>query len=230
MALQDALIKLKNITKWYGRGQDRTIVLKDVSLSVVKGEFLAIIGPSGSGKTTLAHTIGGLITPSEGEIIIKGQNLAKRNDKMLARYRNQKVGFVFQNFSLIPYYSALENVELPLLISGMTARKRRRQAEDLLKTVGLGDRLRTKAGKLSGGERQRVSIARALIAKPDIIIADEPTGSLDSVRGREIIAILKKLNKNQGVTVLMVTHDQELAKEADRTIHILDGQVTRVVS
>jgi len=230
MLKQNTLIQLQAISKSFGYKHDKTKVLSDVSLSIYKGEFLAITGPSGSGKTTLTHIIGGLITPDEGTVSMGGRELKKRSDKAVSRYRNEKVGFVFQNFSLIPHYTALENVTLPLVVSGISVRKRQQRAIVLLKTMGLERRMYARASVLSGGERQRVSIARALIMQPDIIIADEPTGSLDSRRGSEVMAILRDLNTEQAVTVLMVTHDPALAKQADRTLHILDGKIEKEVT
>lgn len=218
---QDTLVELRNARKSFRR----VVVLNGVSLSVYKQEFLAIVGPSGSGKTTLAHVIGGLLSLDAGEIVFKGQNSIK-SDKNLSRYRNESVGFVFQNFSLIPHYTAAENIALPLIVAGVAARKRQERAVGLLKVMGLLEKKNIKAEALSGGERQRVAIARALVMNPAIIIADEPTGSLDSRRGSEIIAILRKL-KTQGVTVVMVTHDQMIAQQADRVLHILDGTVTK---
>lgn len=202
------------------------MVLQDMTLSVEKGEFLAIVGPSGSGKTTLAHLIGGLMTPSEGAVHFVDEKTVKQNDKNLSLCRNQRVGFVFQNFGLIPHYTVAENIALPLIVAGVSARARKKQIAALLESIGLEARVNARADTLSGGERQRVAIARALVMKPDIIIADEPTGSLDSVRGSEIMAILRKLHA-EGVTILMVTHDHNIASQADRTITILDGRIEK---
>lgn len=220
-----ALITVTDVSKKYRRGHEVITALGNVSLSIQKGELLAIVGPSGSGKTTLTHIIGGLITPDTGSVAIEGKPLKKRSDKALSHYRNAKVGFVFQSFSLIPYYTAAENVMIPLIIAGMPGRKRRALAERYLKMVGLERRANQRANELSGGERQRVSIARALVNNPQIIIADEPTGSLDSTRGNEIMAILETLSHTKGITVLMVTHDETLAKRADRVIAIKDGHI-----
>lgn len=222
------LIDAKNVSKQYGRGVGGTMVLEGLSLTVYRGDFIAIVGPSGSGKTTLAHVLGGLITPSKGTVHLASQP-AKLSDSRLSQYRNEKVGFVFQNFSLIPYFTACENVALPLVVAGISPKERQQRAETLLKEVGLEERASTRADSLSGGERQRVAIARALIMEPEIIIADEPTGSLDSARGNEIIAILKQLHKSKGMTILMVTHDVSIARQADRIVHILDGKVTKEV-
>lgn len=202
--------------------------LDDISLSIEQGELIAITGASGSGKTTLTHIIGGLITPDKGEILVDNTPLKKRSDRALSNYRNTRVGFVFQNFSLIPHYSCVENVGLPMIVSGAKPHARRERALELLRAVGLEKRANQHADKLSGGERQRVSIARALAASPEIIIADEPTGSLDSTRGGEIMAILEKLNRTQQITVIIVTHDNSLADRAGRTIELRDGKlVTR---
>lgn len=183
------------------------------------------MGPSGSGKTTLAHVVGSLLAPDDGKVMYAGENIL-RGDKRLSLYRNKNIGFVFQNFSLIPHYTAAENIALPLVVAGVPARTRQKRAANLLKTMGLLEKKNVKAETLSGGERQRVAIARALVMNPAIIIADEPTGSLDSRRGGEIIAILQKL-KTQGVAIVMVTHDQIIAQHADRVLHILDGAIDK---
>lgn len=219
------LIRAKNISKKYRRGHETVTALHDVSLDIKEGELLAIVGPSGSGKTTLTHIIGGLISSDTGNLEINGGRLKIRNDKMLSKYRNEEVGFVFQNFSLIPHYSAIENVTIPLVIANMPLKQREKIAGEYLKLVGLESRTHQRANELSGGERQRVSIARALVNHPKIIIADEPTGSLDSTRGNEIMTILEKLSHERGITVLMVTHDEKLAARADRQIRIRDGRI-----
>lgn len=222
---QGIAIDVRDVVKQYRRGSETVTALSNVSLAIKRGEVVAITGPSGSGKTTLTHIIGGLLTPDKGEVRIDGQPLKKRSDRALSKYRNTQVGFVFQNFSLIPYYTALENVTLPLIVAGASSRERRARAKELLQSLGLEKRLHQRAEKLSGGERQRVSIARALAAEPDIIVADEPTGSLDSTRGHEIMSILRSLNHDHGITVVIVTHDPELAAQADRTIYLQDGVV-----
>lgn len=220
-----ALIELKDISKQYRRGHETVVALQNVSLAVQTGELVAITGPSGSGKTTLTHIIGGLITPDKGEILIEDQPLKKRSDRAMSHYRNTRIGFVFQNFSLIPYYSCLENVALPMVVAGVTPHKRRERAKELLRAVGLEKRFSQRADRLSGGERQRVSIARALAAEPEIIIADEPTGSLDSARGSEIMSVLETLNRDQGITIIIVTHDDSLAARAGRVIRLADGKL-----
>lgn len=224
----DTLIQIDGISKKYHRGHETITAVHDVSLSISKGELLAIVGPSGSGKTTLTHIIGGLTRPSVGTIEVRGRSLRGRSDKALSEYRNAEVGFIFQNFSLLPYYSALENVMIPLIVAkNISPKKRRERATQYLRLVGLEKRMNQRADELSGGERQRVSIARALVNNPSIIIADEPTGSLDSVRGNEIMTILQNLSHKKGITVLMVTHDEVLAARADRIIHIHDGKITK---
>lgn len=223
----DVLIQVSNVFKEYRRGHEVITVLHDVSLSIRAGELLAIVGPSGSGKTTLTHVIGGLVTPDSGAVIVDGHELKSRSDKALSRYRNTKVGFVFQNFSLIGHYTAMENVAIPLIVAKVVSKERRRLAEQYLTLVGLENRINQRADELSGGERQRVSIARALVNKPEIIIADEPTGSLDSVRGNEIITILEMLSRAHGITVLVVTHDEALALRADRIVRLRDGRIVR---
>jgi putative ABC transport system ATP-binding protein len=224
---KEAVIQTTGVSKRYRQGRETITALSDATLSIYKGELVAIVGPSGSGKTTLAHLIGGLITPDKGSIAIQGVEVRKRSDKVLSRYRNEKIGFVFQNFGLIPYYTALENVVMPLVVRGMSSRVRQGRAEELLRLVGLGNRLHQRASQLSGGERQRVAIARAIITDPAIIIADEPTGSLDSVRGNEIMTMFEMLNRKKGITILMVTHDTQLASRASRVIHIRDGVIEK---
>ncbi|HET6747261.1 MAG TPA: ABC transporter ATP-binding protein [Candidatus Saccharimonadales bacterium] len=224
---KNVILSVDAVSKKYRQGRTSITALHEVSLSLYKGELLAIVGPSGSGKTTLTHIIGGLVTPSTGEISVGNTPLKKRSDKQMSRYRNERIGFVFQNYSLIPYYSAIENVTMPLVVAGVASHERRERAQKLLRAVGLEKRMDQRADTLSGGERQRVSIARALSHNPDIIIADEPTGSLDSARGNEIMTILEKLCRVQGIAVLMVTHDVALARRADRTIYIRDGHIEK---
>jgi len=219
------LIQVSDLSKRYRLGQEVKTVFDSLSLTIQKGELLAIVGPSGSGKTTLSHIIGGLITPDSGTVSIDGQVLKMKNDKAISKYRNSKVGFVFQSFSLIPSYSAAENVMIPLIVAGVAPKKRRQLAKQYLKLVGLEKQAQQRADKLSGGERQRVSIARALVNKPQIIIADEPTGNLDSARGNEIMGILEALSRQQGISVLIVTHDMAIAKRADRIIQLRDGVI-----
>lgn len=221
------MIELNSITRLYKMGDEDIHALDRVSLSVKKGDFIAIVGPSGSGKTTLADIVGGLDKPTSGDIVVDGQNLAKANDKTLSDFRNKKIGFVFQTFNLQPGYTALENVMLPLIFAKIPLRKRKTKAEECLKAVGLEDRMKHKPDQLSGGQRQRVSIARALANDPEIIIADEPTGNLDSQKGQEIINLLKDLNKKKQITLIVITHDLGIAKQADRIINLHDGRIVK---
>ena len=225
-----AIIAVRNVTKKYGRGADATTAVNDISLRIHKGELLAVVGPSGSGKTTLTHILGGLIQPTSGEVLVDGAPLKTRSDKVMSQYRNEKIGFVFQSFGLIPYYTALENVSMSLAVRGVSRQERSKKAEKLLKAVGLTARAHHKSTALSGGERQRVAIARALASNPEVIIADEPTGSLDSTRGVEIMRLLITLCKEYNLAVVLVTHDLLLAKLADRIVHIRDGKLVKEVT
>lgn len=207
-------------------GDETIYALNNINLIVKDAEFLAIVGPSGSGKTTLANIIGGLDTFDSGEVIIDGQNLAKSKDNTLSDYRNKKIGFVFQTFNLQAGYSALENVMLPLIFSKVKYKERKKKAEECLALVGLENRMKHKPNQLSGGQRQRVSIARALSNNPEIVIADEPTGNLDSKKGSEIIDLLKDLNRKKNMTLIVITHDIGIARLADRIILIQDGKIS----
>lgn len=219
------VIELHSVSRMYHMGSERLAALDNVSLTIPDGEFLAIVGPSGSGKSTLANIIGGLDRPTAGKVAVDGHDLARASDHVISTYRNRRVGFVFQAFNLLPHYTALENVMVPLILARVRPRVRKAKATACLKEVGLEHRLRHKPGELSGGERQRVSIARAIANDPAILIADEPTGNLDSKKGAEIVALLKKLNKDQHITLIVITHDPTIAKQADRVIKIQDGQV-----
>lgn len=208
-------------------GGETLYALRDLTLTINAGEFVAVVGPSGSGKSTFANLVGGLDTPTSGTIVVEGKNIAQLRDKALSEYRNKHIGFIFQAFNLQGSKSALANVMLPLMFAGMSPRKRKKRAEACLIEVGLGDRLQHRPGELSGGQRQRVAIARALSNRPNIIIADEPTGNLDTKHGAEIMDVLRSLNK-QGITIIIITHDLQIAAQADRIIEIRDGQlVTR---
>jgi len=220
-----ALISIKNITRTYVLGGETFNALNDVSLEVDAGEFVAITGPSGSGKSTLANIIGGLDAPSAGSVTVDGVALSHVGDKALSEYRNRHIGFVFQSFNLQAHETTLENVCMPLVLARMKRKERIVRATECLQAVGLGDRLKHKPTELSGGQRQRVAIARALAVKPSIIIADEPTGNLDSSRGGEIMQLLRKLNKD-GITLIIITHDATIAAQADRVVTIKDGHLT----
>lgn len=221
-----AVIEINNLVKTYKLGNETLNALDNVTCTIEAGEFVAITGPSGSGKSTLANIIGGLDRPTSGTVIIDGSNLSRVNDHQLSDYRNHHIGFVFQSFNLQGNQTAMENVMLPLVFAKMKSKERRARAQECLEAVGLGDRLKHKPSQLSGGQRQRVAIARALAVKPSIILADEPTGNLDSNRGKEIIKLLSDLNK-QGITLIIITHDTEIARQADRIIQIRDGKLVR---
>ncbi len=217
------MIKIMNLDKIYGKGEIAVKALKDVSLSVKAGDFVAVMGPSGSGKSTLMNILGCLDSPTRGEYLLDGTDVSQLKDKKLAHIRNQKIGFVFQTFNLLPRLSALKNVEQPMIYKGIPRRKRYQIAERVLTDVGLGDRVDHNPAELSGGQRQRVAIARALVNDPQIILADEPTGNLDSKSEEDILKILKDLN-DSGITIVMVTHDIKVAHYAHRIIHFKDGE------
>lgn len=219
------LISLSNVSKSYQPGDEiRVDALKKINLQIKKGEFVAIVGPSGSGKSTLMHIIGILDKPTLGEVIIKGKNVGKLGEEKLAELRNKHIGFVFQSFNLLSRTSALENVELPLIYAGIPKEKRQSMAKVALADVGLSDRVDHTPAQLSGGQQQRVAIARALVTSPSLILADEPTGNLDSKSGKEILELLKNLNK-EGNTIVLVTHDKDIGKIAKRIIHMKDGEI-----
>lgn len=218
-----ALIKVMNLSKIYGTGESAVVALDRVSFSIAKGEFVVITGPSGSGKSTLMNILGCLDRPSSGMYYLRGKNVSNFSKFQLTRFRNRSVGFIFQDSNLIQSLTAEENVELPLMYRGVGQAKRKRAAEEALERVGLASKTKRLPKELSGGQRQRVAIARAIAAKPDIILADEPTGSLDSQSGGEIIAMLRKLSSN-GSTVIIITHDDSLAESARRVITIRDGR------
>lgn len=218
------LIKIEKIKKIYEMGSEKVYALRDISLSIHRNEYLAVMGPSGSGKSTLMNILGCLDTPSSGIYLFNGLDVNEMDDNDLAEIRNKEIGFVFQTFNLLPRASAIKNVELPLVYSGMKPSLREEAAENALKSVGLGDRINHRPNELSGGQRQRVAIARALVTNPAIILADEPTGNLDSKTGTEIMALLAELWK-QGNTVILVTHEEEIAKNAHRIIRLRDGLI-----
>lgn len=219
------LIKLVNINKKHFLGENTLHILVDINLTIQKGEFTGIIGPSGSGKSTLMNILGCLDRPTSGEYYLEGHNVASLSDDELATVRNKQVGFVFQSFNLLPRISSLENVALPLIYAGVKRDERLERASMLLRKVGLGERMEHKPNELSGGQRQRVAIARALVNDPSIIMADEPTGNLDSKSSVEIMEIFEQLNQ-LGKTVILVTHDAEVAQQAKRIITVRDGKIT----
>ena len=218
------VIEMRSITKFYGKGGGRVTALDGVSLNIGEGEFAAVLGPSGSGKTTLMNIVGLIDTPDSGEYLLDGLDITKMKDRAYTRLRNQKIGFVFQRFNLIPKYSALYNVALPLLLGGMGWHQARARAAETLERVGLSGRTRHKPNELSGGQIQRVAIARALVGGCSLILADEPTGALDRKTGAEVLDFMKELN-NEGKTIIMITHDHNIAARAGRVIRVEDGKV-----
>ncbi|MHA1593284.1 MAG: ABC transporter ATP-binding protein [Candidatus Baldrarchaeia archaeon] len=225
--MEDIVIETVNLTKIYRLGPVEVRALYDVNLKVRRGEMVAVVGPSGSGKTTLLNMIGGLDKPTRGKVYIEGMDITRMDDKELAILRRKKIGFVFQFYNLIPVLDAYENVELPLIITGVPEEERRRRVKRLLKLVGLEDRMHHRPDELSGGEQQKVAIARALANNPSIILADEPTGDLDTETGMKIMNLLKEISREEKVTVVVVTHDPQVAAIADRRIHLRDGRIIR---
>ena len=219
-----ALIEVKNLSKVYGSGEAEVKALKNINLNIEQGEFVAIVGPSGSGKSTLLHLIGGVDKPSSGEVIIKGESIYKLKEKELAILRRRKLGFVFQFFNLIPVLTAEENIEMPVLLDNGKIDKN--YMNELLKLLGLEERRNHHPSELSGGQQQRVSIGRALANKPSIILADEPTGNLDSKNSKEVLELLKYCARKYNQTLILITHDINIAKSADRVVTIEDGQIT----
>ncbi len=219
-----AILKLTDICKDYKQGIEPVRVLKNINLTVEKGEYLAIMGPSGSGKTTLMNLIGCLDVPTSGEYELDGKNLKDLSDDALAEIRNKHIGFVFQHFHLMPKMDAVENVALPLLYAGVPLKERRTRAEEALKAVGLEDRMHFLPNQMSGGQCQRVAIARAMVGKPDLLLADEPTGALDTKSGAQIMDIFRQLSE-EGMTIIMITHEHSIAECADKIYHILDGEL-----
>ncbi|MEM8858024.1 MAG: ABC transporter ATP-binding protein [Chloroflexota bacterium] len=222
--MTQSLIEVHNLSRHYQMGTETVKALDGVSLEIHQGEFVAIVGPSGSGKSTLMYLIGGMDRPTGGQIVVSGDEITAMDDNDLAKFRQRTVGFVFQSFNLITSMTASKNVEFPMVFAGSKPTQRREKAAELLGMVGLGERLDHKPTELSGGQQQRVAIARALVNEPQIILADEPTGNLDSKSGREVIDILKDLNA-QGRTIVMVTHDQSLLSLVTRFIRIMDGKI-----
>jgi putative ABC transport system ATP-binding protein len=224
--MAEIIVKAAGLKKTYIQGKIPVEALRGVDLSVEEGEFLSILGPSGSGKSTLLNLIGALDKPTDGKLFIEEIDVSTLNDGQLADLR-RRIGFVFQFFNLIPRFTARENVELPMTIAGLSKSVRRKCAEELLETVGLAGRMNHKPTELSGGEQQRVAIARALANNPRFLLMDEPTGNIDSKNAYEIIRLVKRLNQEKGVTIIMVTHDQRLAAEAERTVYMLDGTIVK---
>ena len=218
------ILKLTDICKDYQQGKEPVRVLKNINLTVHKGDYLAIMGPSGSGKTTLMNLIGCLDVPTSGTYELEGQDLKDLTDDQLADIRNKHIGFVFQNFHLLPKMDALENVALPLLYAGVPLKERQQRAEEALKAVGLEERMHFLPNQLSGGQCQRVAIARAMVGKPTMLLADEPTGALDTKSGNQIMDIFRQLS-NEGMTIIMITHERSIAQCADKIYHILDGEL-----
>lgn len=219
------VIEINNIVKNYQVGTVIVRALRDVSLNIEKNEYVALMGPSGSGKSTLMNLLGCLDTPTKGEYILNGTDVSRLEDNQLAEIRNKEIGFIFQTFNLLPRYTALENVMLPLIYSGVQKAEREKIATNVLEEVGLLDRMTHKPNELSGGQRQRVAIARAMVNKPSIILADEPTGNLDSKTSLDIMRLLKVIHDN-GNTVILVTHEEDIAKHAKRIVRLLDGEVS----
>jgi putative ABC transport system ATP-binding protein len=220
-----AAVEARRLTKHYGSGSAAVMALDHVNLTAREGEFVSVMGPSGCGKSTLLHLLGGLDTPSEGEVLIAGRNLSELSDNDLTELRRRKIGFVFQFFNLIPVLTAVENAALPVTLDGMKPTEARQRGADWLTRFGLGDRLESRPHQLSGGQQQRVAVARALVAEPELVLADEPTGNLDTRAGDEIAGLLRDVSKTYSRTVIMVTHDPRIAAYADRIIFLKDGRV-----
>lgn len=219
------MIDMQHLNKSYWADKTEVPVLKDVCFTVEEGEYVSIMGPSGSGKSTLMNIIGCLDVPSAGTYLLNGESVSEKSDSEMSKLRNSTIGFVFQNFNLLPRETALENVALPLLYGGVGRKERTERARQALEDVGLGDRLTFFPTQLSGGQKQRVAIARAMVGKPKLLLADEPTGALDTASGKQIMELFRELNK-QGVTIVMITHEPEIAAYADRTLYIRDGQLS----
>jgi putative ABC transport system ATP-binding protein len=224
----ESAIRAIDLTRTFDVGETTVEALRGINLEVNQGQFVALVGPSGSGKSTFLNLVGGLDRPTEGELWVDGEELSASKEKALTEHRRERVGFVFQSFNLLPRLTALENVAIPLMFVGVPEKGRQARARELLLRVGLGDRLDHRPTQLSGGEQQRVAIARALISQPAIILADEPTGNIDSATGSEIMALLRRLNRDEGVTLLLVTHDPDAAAFADRVIELRDGQIAKM--
>jgi putative ABC transport system ATP-binding protein len=225
VAVQEPMIQIRNVTKVYERGKQKVEVLHGLNIDVPKGDFVALMGPSGSGKTTLLNLIGGLDTPSSGEISVGGQRIDRMHGGQLAHWRSHNVGFVFQFYNLMPVLTAEGNVELPLLLTKLSSAQRKKSVQVALQVVGLADRARHKPRELSGGQEQRVAIARAIVSDPQLLVCDEPTGDLDRATADEILKLLQALNRDHGKTIVMVTHDPLAAEYANRTLHLDKGKL-----
>jgi putative ABC transport system ATP-binding protein len=221
------IVQIRGLTKMYRQGDIEVLALDNISLDINNGEFLALMGPSGSGKSTLLHIIAGIDRPTSGQCLVRETDVAGLNETQLAEWRNRHVGFVFQTFNLIPVLTAFENVELPLLLTGLSASERRQHVEAALELVGLADRMRHLPRQLSGGQEQRVAIARALVTDPTLLVADEPTGNLDAHAAADVLSLLQTLNRTAGKTVIMVTHDPKAAGYASRTVHLEKGELSK---
>lgn len=221
----EQILSMKNICKSYYMGQREHKVLHDINFSVYKGDFISILGPSGSGKSTFMNIIGCLDVATQGQYILSGKNVYSLDQRELARIRNREIGFVFQSFQLLPRMTALENVELPLIYASIPSSERKKRAKAMLERVGLGDKIKHKPTQLSGGEQQRVAIARSVVNEPTILLADEPTGSLDQKTGLQIMELFEQLNR-EGRTIVLITHDKDIARHAKRIVHIVDGRLT----
>jgi putative ABC transport system ATP-binding protein len=224
--MSEPVIRTVGLTRDYPMGGEIVRALRGVDLEIAPNEFVAVMGPSGSGKSTLMNLIGCLDTPTAGQYWLAGLEVSRMSDDELARVRNRQIGFVFQTFNLLPRASSLHNVELPLIYAGLRSKERRERAERALASVGLADRMEHKPAELSGGQRQRVAIARALVTEPSIILADEPTGNLDSTTSEEIMKVLEELHRNRGQTIVMVTHEADIARHAERVVTLHDGMIS----
>lgn len=226
--MKKEILVMRDIVKIYRMGDEDQKILKHINFKVYENEFVSILGPSGSGKSTMMNIIGCLDVQTSGEYLLSGQNVSELNEVELARIRNKEIGFVFQQFQLLPRLNALENVELPLIYSKIPSRKRKEMAENILEKVGLKDKMKHYPNQLSGGQQQRVAIGRAIVTQPTILLADEPTGALDQKTGHQVIDLFKSLHK-EGRTIIMITHDEEIARNAQRIVRLLDGNLTEEV-